>query len=481
MRKRLQRSSSGCFTVSQQDFGRADKMNMDLHLLALLLLCLCRQGLTDLTTDAPGTPSPDTEVTTPSLKVEGSSEKMEEEDGEEEGGSCTAQQLSPEAKREMGSAILKLGLQLLQNLKPEPERPNVIISPLSISLALSQLALGAANETEQLLLQSLRADALPCYHKSLHSLLQHLRRTAVKIATRIYLRPGFEVKREFIQESLRTYDSEPVPLAGVEEINQWIEKATEGHMTDFLSSLPADLVVMLLNAVYFKGEWVARFDPSFTAKDRFYIDSKNIVYVDMMQGQRYPLSLLIDNELSAQVARFPFKKNMSLLVVMPLSGEVNVSTLATKLNTSDLYARLPSEAAMHVKLPKFKLEYSQELEEALTSIGLGCLFSAPNLSRIADGLLVVSSVQHKSSIELHEEGAVASAATSVIISRSNPSFSVNQPFLFALMDDATQTPIFLGVITNPDPGATAMQNDEPEKMSPPGLKHLDNVDSNPPK
>ncbi|KAG9351619.1 hypothetical protein JZ751_022870 [Albula glossodonta] len=480
-------------------------MNMDLHLLALLLLCLCRQGLTDLTTDAPGTPSPDTEVTTPSLKVEGSSEKMEEEDGEEEGGSCTAQQLSPEAKREMGAAILKLGLQLLQNLKPEPERPNVIISPLSISLALSQLALGAANETEQLLLQSLRADALPCYHKSLHSLLQHLRRTAVKIATRIYLRPvelellagliteitkgggknstslRFEVKREFIQESLRTYDSEPVPLAGVEEINQWIEKATEGHMTDFLSSLPADLVVMLLNAVYFKGEWVARFDPSFTAKDRFYIDSKNIVYVDMMQGQRYPLSLLIDNELSAQVARFPFKKNMSLLVVMPLSGEVNVSTLATKLNTSDLYARLPSEAAMHVKLPKFKLEYSQELEEALTSIGLGCLFSAPNLSRIADGLLVVSSVQHKSSIELHEEGAVASAATSVIISRSNPSFSVNQPFLFALMDDATQTPIFLGVITNPDPGATAMQNDEPEKMSPPGLKHLDNVDSNPPK
>lgn len=90
--------------------------------------------------------------------------------------------------------------------------------------------------------------------------------------------------------------------------------------------------------------------------------------------------------------------------------------------------------------------------------GMGELFASPNLAAIAEGPLLVSSVQHKSSMEITEEGAEAAAATSLVISRSNPSFSLNQPFFFALMDDKTQAPVFLGVITNPNPGAPAMQS-----------------------
>lgn len=84
------------------------------------------------------------------------------------------------------------------------------------------------------------------------------------------------------------------------------------------------------------------------------------------------------------------------------------------------------------------------------------LFSHPKLDRISEDFLFVSSVQHMSSIEINEEGAEAAAATSVVISRSNPSFTVNQPFFFALMDDLSQTPFFLGVISNPNPGASTM-------------------------
>lgn len=88
--------------------------------------------------------------------------------------------------------------------------------------------------------------------------------------------------------------------------------------------------------------------------------------------------------------------------------------------------------------------------------GLGELFSSPNLAGISEGPLLVSSVQHKSSIEINEEGAEASAATSVAVSRSNPSFTVNQPFFLALIDDATQTPLFLGIILNPNPSGAAV-------------------------
>lgn len=82
------------------------------------------------------------------------------------------------------------------------------------------------------------------------------------------------------------------------------------------------------------------------------------------------------------------------------------------------------------------------------------MFSSPNLAGMTDGPLLVSSVMHKSSMEINEEGAEAAAATTVVISRaSSPVFHLSQPFFFALMDDMTQVPIFMGVINNPNPGA----------------------------
>ncbi|XP_010890305.1 serpin peptidase inhibitor, clade F (alpha-2 antiplasmin, pigment epithelium derived factor), member 2b [Esox lucius] len=460
---------------------------MDLHLLSLLLFCVCRQGLTndEVLNDSPipliplmpshpkeesGNSAPSTQepsktghpsaATVPPLLVptSGSNGDSSEEDNQKQDEGCRAQARRPKSRKALAYAIQKLGMKMLGQMKTGPEQPNVIISPLSISLILSQLALGALNETEELLMRHLHANTLPCYHMSIQNFLERLRKSDLQVATRIYLQKGFEPKPEFVNQSQYLYDSEPVTFKGVAEVNEWVEKATNGKVSDFLTSLPPNLLLMLINAVHFKGEWKARFDPRFTSKDVFYIDDKHLVNVDMMMGPKYPLSLLIDADLDAQVAWFPFKNHMSMLVVMPMNGQVNISDLATKLNISDLYDRLPEERSMQVKLPKFKLDYSQELCEALTNIGMGELFTSPNLAAIAEGPLLVSSVQHKSSMEITEEGAEAAAATTVVISRSNPSFSLNQPFFFALMDDKTQAPIFLGVITNPNPGAPAVQS-----------------------
>lgn len=93
-------------------------------------------------------------------------------------------------------------------------------------------------------------------------------------------------------------------------------------------------------------------------------------------------------------------------------------------------------------------------------LGLGEIFSCPNLAEMADGPLLVSSVMHKSSMEIKEEGAEAAAATTVVISRaSSPVFHMTQPFFFALMDDTAEVPIFMGVINNPNPGAPVMQRE----------------------
>ncbi|XP_047199477.1 alpha-2-antiplasmin [Hippoglossus stenolepis] len=414
----------------------------------LLLFCLCCLGLTD----DPSPAAPD---------VSGPVDEEEETDQ-----SCTGnQEFSPEQHRALGGAIERLGLQFLENLPLGPEQPNVILSPLSLALALAQLTLGSRNETEKLLLKSLNANSVPCYHHILGSLVPHLSNTSLDVASRMYLRPGFEVKLSFVLDSLARYQSQPVPLVSVDEVNQWVENATNGHIPDFLESIPHDVVLMLINAVYFKGEWQTRFDPQVTSKGVFYLDGQNSVSVDMMKSAQYPLRLLDDPELEAQVASFPFKGNTSFLIVLPLPGRENVSSVLPRLNISDLYRRLPQEKTMQVNLPKVKLHYHHELQEALTKMGLGSLFSGPNLSGISDLPLKVTGVLHASTVELSEEGVEASATTAVTSVRSVSIFSVNSPFLFALVDDASLVPLFMGIVTNPAPNKDAMLNDDPQSNS----------------
>ncbi|XP_068173770.1 serpin peptidase inhibitor, clade F (alpha-2 antiplasmin, pigment epithelium derived factor), member 2b [Antennarius striatus] len=458
---------------------------MDLR-LTLLLICLCSQGaisvedtnkesvpLVPLIPLMPSNPIENVDnQNIPQLENEYTTEApilattaaistnrgpLEDEQNEE----CWSTGRSPQSREVLAAAIQKLGVQLLQNLETTPEQPNIIISPFSILLALSQLALGAVNETRELLMHHLNENTLPCYHESLNNIFMQLRNNDLQIATRIFLRQGFQLKQNFVDNSRRFYDSDPAVLESLQQINDWVNNATNGKITDFLTSLPPNFLVMLINAVHFKGEWKSRFDPRFTSRGVFYLDDKHMVDVEVMENAKHPLSLFIDNELEAQVARFPFMKFMSLLVVMPMSGRVNISSLSEKLNFSDLYNRLPKERAVQVKVPKFKLEYSQELQEVFIKLGLGEIFSKPNLAEMADGPMLVSSVMHKSYMEINEEGAEAAAATTVVISRaSNPVFQLTRPFVFALMDDMTQVPIFMGVINNPNPGAPVLQRGE---------------------
>ncbi|KAM3615615.1 uncharacterized protein V6R79_005127 [Siganus canaliculatus] len=458
---------------------------MDLR-LTLLLFCLCSQGVTNgEVADNESIPLVPLIPLIPSRPIE----KLDNESAayptvapavmpscitsrpsggsseEEQDNDCHFVGRSPQSKGALAAAIQKLGLLLLQNLEATPEQPNVIISPFSISLALSQLALGAVNETQELLMHHLHEHSLSCYHQSLHHVLTQLRDSDLQIATRIFLRQGTQLKQDFTCKSQQLYDSEPTILESLQQVNDWVHNVTNGKIAELLPALPPNLLVMLINAVHFKGEWKARFDPRFTSRGVFYLDDKHMVDVEVMENAKHPLSLFIDNELDAQVASFPFTKLKSLLVVMPMSGQVNLSSLSTKLNISDLYRRLPKERAIQVKVPKFKLEYNQELQDAFTKLGLGELFSKPNLADMVDGPLMLSSVLHKSSMEINEEGAEATAATSVVISRaSSPVFYLTHPFFFALMDDTTQVPIFMGVINNPNPGAPVlMRGDQGNK------------------
>uniref|UniRef100_F6SM07 Serpin peptidase inhibitor, clade F (alpha-2 antiplasmin, pigment epithelium-derived factor), member 2 n=1 Tax=Xenopus tropicalis TaxID=8364 RepID=F6SM07_XENTR len=257
--------------------------------------------------------------------------------------------------------------------------------------------------------------------------------------------------------SEKWYGSKPLHLGGskkknLESINKWVKDITEGQIPHFLSDLPQDVLLILLNAMHFKGVWKNTFDPSLTSEDSFYINDDMSVPVEMMSAQKYPFSWFFLESIESQVAKFQFKGNMSFVVLMPYSSTWNLSKLLANFSQSDLYSRFPREKNTNLKMPKLNLDYKLELRNPLTNLGLGQLFTNPDLSGITNEALVVSSIQHQSSLELNEEGVEASAVTAVITSRSHSVYRINRPFLFFLFEDTMGIPLFMGHVRNPNPG-----------------------------
>ncbi|GAB5580671.1 alpha-2-antiplasmin isoform X1 [Prionailurus iriomotensis] len=422
-----------------------------------------------------------------------------------------------EETRKLAQAMMAFTTDLFSLVAQRATSPNLILSPLSVALALSHLALGfesydvftgldalmvgnrgserennldesAQNQTLQKLLQVLHADSGPCLPHLLSHLCQDLGPGAFRLAARMYLQKGFPIKEDFLEQSEQLFGAKPVSLTGrkrddLVNINQWVKEATEGKIEDFLSELPDDTVLLLLNAIHFQGFWRSKFDPSLTQRDSFHLNEEFTVPVDMMQARTYPLRwfLLEQPEIQApelcpappplpsasvpgprassssctlQVAHFPFKNNMSFVVIMPTHFEWNVSQVLANLSWDILHQPLLREKPTKVQLPKLHLKYQLDLVATLSQLGLQELFQAPDLRGISDERLVVSSVQHQSTLELSEAGVEAAAATGTAMSRmSLSSFIVNRPFVFFILEDTTSMPLFVGSVRNPNPSA----------------------------
>ncbi|NWI96288.1 A2AP protein, partial [Pitta sordida] len=384
------------------------------------------------------------------------------EEEEAKDGSC---EMSWTKSQRLADGLVRFSIDLLREVQLESNRTNVILSPLSIALALSHLAMGAANQTEKHLLEVMHLESVPCLHHMLGTLRRRLTESTLSLASRLYLQKGFEVKEKFLEDSEKFYGAKPMTLSGNSEndvvaINNWVKEATHGQIPTFLKHLPADTVMLLLNAIHFHGFWRNKFNASFTRSDVFHLDNKFVVPVEMMKAHHYPLSWFTLESQDIQVAKFPFKSNVSFVVIVPNQYDQNPSRVLENFPYKQLCRLFPKEAPTIVKIPKIKLDYQLELNRVLSQMGLQELFTSPDLQKITDEPLFVSSVQHQSTLELKEDGVEASAATSVALSRSVSVFSLDRPFIFIIFQDETGIPLFIGSVQNPNPDA-APQIQEP--------------------
>ena len=214
---------------------------------------------------------------------------------------------------------------------------------------------------------------------------------------------------------------------------------------------------ILINTVYFKGNWLYQFDAENTKPADFHLPDGSTVQVDMM-SQQLPLASYRSDEV--QMAELAYGDSLYKMTILmpgdaekPIDSFVQESLTASKL--SDWTSQLRITRDTRLKLPKFESSYKKKLNDVLKSLGMDEAFDKheANFSKINSGApLFISKVMHKANITVNEEGSEAAGATSVGINLTSapPSFRVNRPFVYLIRERISGTVLFMGVMKNPE-------------------------------
>jgi len=241
----------------------------------------------------------------------------------------------------------------------------------------------------------------------------------------------------------------------VEQVNAWVKQATSGRIPTILSEPPGPVVLMLLNAVYFKGDWLDRFDSTLTKPDTFATSSHRKVIVPFMQSRRHVRYWATD---SLQGLLLPYRGgNLSALLVLP-SGSHSPSSLLPALSASRLatwrQTRLVTDIIL--RFPRLELRGEYDLRTPLISLGLRQAFDnrSANFGRLSPRPLFISDSRQVTFLKVNEQGTEAAAVTRnsfQIRSAPRPPVPVifNRPFLFGIVDNVSGELLFIGQVGDP--------------------------------
>lgn len=258
---------------------------------------------------------------------------------------------------------------------------NVFFSPFSIHTILSTLHQGAEDETAKILADVLKipdAKSTALAYKSILTELKSIEDAVLLMANKICIRQSETFEDEFKKEVREKFDSEVEVVdfennksGAVKKINKWIAKKTGNKIKEIVNVEMIDegSALVLINALYFKGDWFEHFKKGSTTSQEFYVKEGSTVNVEMMKGTKTGY-YKYDEDLMAQVVALPFQnRRIQLVIVLPEQKdgiknleEKLVSTSLTQL-TKNLYKNV-----IDLSLPKFKLETSMDLNEILSEV-----------------------------------------------------------------------------------------------------------------
>lgn len=358
-------------------------------------------------------------------------------------------------------------LNLFKELDNE-NNENLFFSPLSVQYALSMTLNGADDETFNQIKETLGFDDLneheinEAYRSLTDFLLNIDKKVLLSIANSIWYEQNLTAEEAFKKAMIEYYDAEIAALdfkspESVNAINSWVNNKTNGLIEKLIDSIPADAVMYLINAIYFKAEWQYKFDEKATKEGPFYLENGSEINTLLMYSD--DVTVNYHTNTFAEVIDIPYGNGQySMTILLPSEGK-NTQNILEVLDDNALQEWINNTISTGVELimPKFKIEYKALLNEALSNMGMEIAFTdRADFTRlfIEKYGLMISRVIHKAVIEVNEEGTEAAAVTGVEVSLTSlpPEklmLTINRPFLFFIREKHSGSILFAGKLMDP--------------------------------
>ena len=360
---------------------------------------------------------------------------------------------------------MRLAVDLFQSSVLESKDENVLISPLSIQLALAMTANGAdvntKAEMEALLGGEISLEDLNEYLYSYVNNLPSAEKYKLQIANSIWFRDDegrLQVEKGFLQKNADYYGAQAYKAVfddqTLKDINNWVKDHTDGMIDSILDQIDEDAVMYLINALVFDAEWQHVYDKSDVYKGKFTNIGGTEKQVDMMHSEE-TVYLQDENAIGFMKPYSGSKYNFAVLLpnegvdiyeyIAGLTGESLMETLST-----------PQLGMVMATLPKFSYEYELTMNDVLKELGMPSAFSGDtaDFSKMAHssrGNIYIGDVLHKTFISVDELGTKAGAVTKVQMNDESAPMSewvvtLNRPFVYMIIDNKTNLPVFIGTV-----------------------------------
>ncbi|GKV66459.1 MULTISPECIES: serpin family protein [unclassified Sporosarcina] len=363
---------------------------------------------------------------------------------------------------------LKLARELTLHAEPNDDG-NVFVSPVSLFMAVSMLQNGAEGETRAGIIQAIQAnemspDELNRANASLLDRIQYLDEdTTVHIANSLWINDNYTLQDDF-KSLIHDYylgSAEEIDVSkrkSAERINQWASDSTNGKIEEIVEpQLPGNLVMYLMNAVYFKADWTYPFSAGATADGNFHLEDGSEATVPFMSLQK-TVPYMENDEF--QAVSLPYGKGeMTMDIYVPKeNSNIDVFLNSWTSEKHRMWMETFEEQTGTVQLPRFELEYEAVLNSLLSELGMERAFSdQAELGKLTveNKSLFVSEVKQKTFLSVDEDGTEAAAVTSVGVSEASApaetfKLRADRPFFLTIREQEADIILFAGKIMYPD-------------------------------
>jgi len=381
-------------------------------------------------------------------------------------------------EQQLISASNTFGFELFGELFKDEPTENLFVSPLSAHMALGMALNGARDSTFDAMRDALGfgqgSGAVPelneinTAYADLLDLLDGLDPTVqLDVANSVWYRPAFPFRTSYLETVRGTFDAEVQGLdfddpGSVDVINDWVEGATNGRITQMLDRIDPSEVMFLLNAIYFNGDWRVPFDAARTYDAPFTLTDGSSKTVRMMVREEGEFRA--SQQATLELIDLPYGGGpFRMTIALPAPG-VSLASRIENLDaaTWDSWISSLGSSSAPVEMPRFRLEWEKQLRDVLEAMGMGIAFQPgrANFGGMLDEAfdpqapgtdLYITRVKQKSFVDVNEKGTEAAAATSVGVGVTSAPIPiiVDRPFLFAIREQLSGTILFLGAILDP--------------------------------